>query len=1379
MKSIRQIILSVILLALTASIQTIYAGGQDEPLINTGRHLKFTHLSAKDGLSQNDGRYIFQDRQGFMWIGTQDGLNRYDGYTFKVYTHDSEDDLSLSDDYITALYEDRSGTLWVGTWNGGLNKLDRATGQFTRYRHDSNDPHSLSHDHVRAIYEDQSGALWVGTRGGGLNRFDRDTGQFVHYQHDPDNPDSLSHDAVWFIAEDRSGFLWIATEGGGLNRFDPRSSQVDTGYFVRYQHDPNNPNSLSHDTVWSIYLDRSGILWLGTEKGGLNRFDPETEQFTHYRHDDHDPTSISHDDVGAITEDDSGDLWIGTFGGGLDKFDQETQTFISYQHDSGDPGSLSHNTVGSVYFDRAGTLWVGTIGKGINLHDPNTQKFLHFRTEPENPNSLSYDFVMGLYEDSAGILWIGTNGGGVNAYDRKTQTFTHYKTDPENPGSISENRVWTITEDQAGTLWMGTLGGGLNKFDRSTQAFTHYKADPDNPNSLSRNLIWTIYKDRQGILWIGTLSGGLNAFDPKTETFTRYAADPNDPKSLSHKSVKALYEDRSGTLWVGTDGGGLNKFDRETQTFTYYQADPDNPHSLSNDRVKAIQEDRTGTLWIGTGNGLNRFNRTDETFIQYHEKDGLPNDVIYGILEEVSPDGEGGNLWLSTNQGLSRFNPQTETFRNYDVRDGVQGSEFNAGAFHKSASSEMFFGGVHGVSAFYPEKIKDNPYLPPVVLTDFQIFNESVLIAENSPLSQSISEVEEIVLSYEDKVFSFEFAALNYIIPEKNRYAYIMEGVDKEWVYSGDRRFVTYTNLDPGKYTFRVKGSNNDGVWNETGVSVNMIITPPFWETMWFRAGVLLVIATVIAGTYYLRVAAIKKQQQMLESQVAERTEQLAQSNEELAIAKERAEIANQAKSAFLANMSHELRTPLNGILGYAQILKRQRDMSATAVKDGLTIIYQSGTHLLTLINDILDLSKIEARKMELYPAEINLRHFLDGIVGIMRMRAQQKDVRLVHEFDEALPTAIEADEKRLRQVLLNLLGNAVKFTESGGKVTFRVKHLHPPTPLKGGIPDPGEKRKSPLEGGRGVSPLRFEVEDTGVGMTLEQVAKIFDPFEQVGDAQQRIEGTGLGLAISRQLVELMGGELQVTSEFGNGSTFWFEAVFLVIAATSIEKPARRGDISGYVGERRKVLVVDDKRDNRLVLLNLLEPVGFAVTVAENGQDGVDKARAIQPDIILMDLVMPVLNGFEAVKLIRQMPALKETLILAVSASSYGMDREQSLQIGCDGFLPKPVNAQHLFDFLETHLHLEWTYEAASVEEEEPSLPVSDADLIPPPQHELEVLYELAMFGNMKLIQERTLYLETLDETYHPFAATLRHLAQEIEDRQILALIEQFMESKS
>lgn len=807
------------------------------------QNLVFEEISIEQGLSQSIVFCILQDSKGFLWFGTEDGLNKYDGYKFTVLQHDPYNSNSLSYNEIRAIHEDSSGVLWIGAFYGGLNKYDPDQQQFTRYQHEPTNPRSLSHNNVKAIYEDKAGVLWIATDGG-LNRFDRETEQFKRYQHDPANPNSLSNDILRDIYEDKSGVLWIATEDG-LNAFDRQTES-----FRVYRHLPANPNSLSNDLVTSICEDQSGRLWIGTFSG-LNRLDPARKRFTRYRNERDNPNSLSHDEIRAIFEDSSGLLWIGTNGGGLNLYDRENETFIRYHNDPQNPKSLSKDEIFSIYEDRSGILWLGTYGGGTNKVEKRRKQFGLYKPDPNHPNALTHEIVWSIYEDDSGLLWIGTHGGGLTRFDRKQNRCTHYTHNPNDPNSISSNIVRVVYPDPTGQFWIGTNGGGICKFDRATETFTRYLHDPGDPTSLSHNEIRAIYKDRSGVLWVGTNGGGLNKLvsdrtAASPAVFTRYTNDPDNPNGLSSNFVRVIYEDpdeAGRVLWLGTQGGGLNKFDRKTGTFTQYRADARNPNKLNNDYIFALHEDRDGIFWIATwGGGLNRFDRTDGTFTNYTVHDGLPDNQIYGILED-----DGGNLWLSTNRGLSKFDPRTETCKNYTVDDGLQSNEFNGGSYFKSQSGELFFGGIHGFNAFYPQNIKDNPYIPPVAVTAFFKFNKEV------HLKRPISQMKELHLSYKDYVFSFEFAALDFTAPMKNKYAYKMEGLDQEWYYTGSaKRFATYTTLPPGTYRFKVKGSNNDGVWNEVGTEIRIIIHPPFWQTWWFRA-LLVVVLTGLALILYKR----------------------------------------------------------------------------------------------------------------------------------------------------------------------------------------------------------------------------------------------------------------------------------------------------------------------------------------------------------------------------------------------------------------------------------------------------------------------------------------------------------------------------------------------
>ncbi len=822
-----------------------------------GTDVQFERLSFKDGLSQSSVMCILQDQRGFMWFCTEDGLDRYDGYEFKVYRHIPSDPTSISSNYITAIYEDRSGNLWVGTNGGGLNEFDWKTETFKRYLPNPDDPSSLSNDRVLTIYEDHNQVLWVGTAGG-LNRLDSTTGKFVRYVPQHDDPNSLSHSSVRAIFEDHTGALWIGTLGG-LERFDRA-----TNGFIHYQPNPNDPDSLRGSYIVAIVEDQSNNLWVATD-GGLNKLNRKTNKWTSYQNVPDSQPSPHESYLRSMYVDRFGILWIGTYGGGLEKFDPATEKFIYYQNDPDIPTTLSNNYVWSIYEDRSGVLWVGTFD-GISKYDRGREGFVHIVSDPSDTNSLSDNRVLSICEDSHGYLWVGTFTGGLNRLNRSTGQWTHYSATPGVSGSLSSNTIRSVFEDHNGDLWVATEKG-LDRYNRQNDTFVHYRPVYGPADPLSDTVVFPIFEDRSGNLWIGTLGAGLDRIDPNRQELTHYEVGQREGEGLSNNSVLAILQDYRGYIWIGTWGGGLDRLDPNTGQFTYYRNNPNDPNSLSQNNVYAIHEDKNGILWIGTwGGGLNRLDPNTGIFKHYRTEEGLPNDVVYAILEDTQ-----GYLWMSTNYGLSRFDPRTETFKNYDLGDGLQSNGFNAGAYYKSATGEMFFGGGNGLNAFYPEKVTDNPYIPPVALTLLTQTGEPVHIRG------AVEGVEDVTLNWPGNYFEFEFAALSYIRPDKNQYAYMLDGFDKDWNYIGTRRFGRYTNLPGGTYTLRLKAANNDGIWNEQGISIRVRVIPPFWQTWWFRIGIGIMIIASVLGGYSLRLKSIEARNRDLSDQVAQRTHEIEQ----------------------------------------------------------------------------------------------------------------------------------------------------------------------------------------------------------------------------------------------------------------------------------------------------------------------------------------------------------------------------------------------------------------------------------------------------------------------------------------------------------------------
>jgi PAS domain S-box-containing protein len=845
--------LLLILLSLSFFVPIQPAAAQtDSPSFAPGAHLRFEHITIDDGLSQNAGLALLQDRQGYLWIGTQDGLNRYNGYTITQFKHDPDNPASLSHNSIIALYEDREGYLWIGTWGGGLNRYDPASGQFTRYTPDPANPDSLSHPIVTDIFQDRQGMYWVATFGG-LERFDPATSVFSHFRHNPDNPNSLSSDAISALLPAPEGKLWVgsgafSTPGAGLNLFDPATGAA--------QRLAQTGECLASPNISDLLADAQGNLWIayggyGVSGGGLDRYNPDSGTCAHFDNAIAFDNQIVDNNFTDLAFDRDGALWIAGWSGGLWRMAGDGQ-FSGIRHNPADPESLSSDNTFTVLPDRSGVIWVGTLSAGINKLNLDTLQFRTYRHDAVNPKSLPSNHVSAFAEISDGMIWLGSVENGLVRFDPASGEFSAYRSDPANPASLSSDIVLTLYADPDDTLWIGTLGSGLNHFDPRTETFTRYQNDPADPQSLLENQVTNLIRDRAGRLWVGTFAG-LSRLDPGATGFVNYPM-PAPPVSFG------LVGDE---LWTGTWGGGLYRLDLAnpasldpgTAAISSLKNDPANPNSLSNDGVWTILQTPDGMVWLGTQAGLNRYNPQTGQLQIYSEKNGLPNASIMGILRDAQ-----GFLWLTTNHGVARFDPQAETFLVFEKSDGLQGNEFNSNAYFQASNGDFYVGGVDGFSIFDPLNLRQNELPPPVVITDFSIFNTS----------QRFNLAETIRLNYDQNFISFEFAALDFHDPRRNQYAYKLEGFDKDWVQAGTRNYASYTNLPGGDYTFHVRAANSDGFWNETGAMLKLRVTPPFWQTWPFQAALLLGVVSMLVVGFQWRVRAVRQQNIQLQKMVDE-----------------------------------------------------------------------------------------------------------------------------------------------------------------------------------------------------------------------------------------------------------------------------------------------------------------------------------------------------------------------------------------------------------------------------------------------------------------------------------------------------------------------------
>jgi signal transduction histidine kinase/ligand-binding sensor domain-containing protein len=1326
--------------------------------------IKFRHLNVEDGLSQSFVKTICQDKVGFIWIGTDDGLNRFDGKNFLIYKHNLNVENSLLSSQILCIYEDSRGNLWIGT-SFGLNQFDRRNNSFV---HDSTWPEKA----VRAIYEDKNQVLWIGASFS-MSSIDLKTNTIRYYTSSSDKytdtvPGSID---IYCFYEDSRNNIWIGSTQGisVLNKLSNR--------FSKYNHNQNDPDGLMDDVVFTLWEDKLNRIWAGSKPGidiiTNSQEIPSNLKCLHLRYDNRDLTGMGYGVIQNLFEDSKHNLYISSINGGLYILKNTDNPLnlrlplklIANQNQPDNIYSINSDAINFAYEDKQSNIWVGTYMGGLNYFNTNTSKF-EYHNKGKDPKYSIINNQANVFLDEKDYLWIGTEGG-LSRYNKITKSFTHFTHNENDNTSIGSNAIWALYRDKQNRLWVGGWDCGLNLYNDSSGTFHVFKHNDNKAYSISSNHVFSIFEDSKNNLWIGTVGGYLNLFDRNKKQFSFPI------KKYSY--YEQIKEANDGKLWL-VNSDALECYDPVRNIVEKYQRNPKSKGSISSDRIFTIYVDSRNNLWVGTDVGLNLFLPLKKQFKYFQTQDGLPDNSIKSIIEDKD-----GNIWMGTNNGVSKFVhavflPEKPTFKNYTKEDGLQSDEFVIRAVYKGTDGRLYFGGNNGFNIINPDNIKENTIAPEIVFTEITVFYQPVKIGSNDcPIKEDISIDKKIELKHWQSVFNIKFAALNFIGPEKNQYAYKMVGFDKNWNYVGTKNEATYTNLEPGNYTFRVKASNNDGYWNEKGVSIEVRIHPPWWKTWWFLTFIYLFAALLVVLFINFRIRFYRRQNVKLTGMVRERTmeleevnvnleekqEEISNQNEELKAqrdelevrnfklleqqqrinlqneelkeqhnslettnalltekqikinqqneelmsqrdaleeanrileeqkaqiveqnqeldkhrndlenlveertheliaAKEKAEVADRLKSSFLANLSHEIRTPLNSIIGFSNLVIEEQT-TPDEKEEFIRIIENSSESLLSLINDIIDFSKIESGHIDILTKEVSLRKLMKDIQIIfdLQLKKQQpastSNLQFRVAFSEIFTDIyLETDEIRVRQILSNLVHNAIKFTKDGF--------------VEVGCTILGKNEMA-----------EFYVKDTGIGIREEHLESIFDRFIKIEtDINILHRGAGIGLTISKQLVNLLGGQIRVESVYGKGTTFYF--TIPVKKKLQTIRPSIKENNTDNITDFKnvKVLVAEDDLTNYIYIEKLLKKFKINVIRALNGSQAVFLVTNT-PDIrlVLMDIKMPELDGVQALQKIRE----KGISIPIIAQTAYALSHEivKLKEEGFDDYLSKPLNASDI-----------------------------------------------------------------------------------------------------
>jgi signal transduction histidine kinase/ligand-binding sensor domain-containing protein/CheY-like chemotaxis protein len=1274
----RNLIIALYLFLLSGTIGGLF--GQ------TKNQFMFSSVNSNQGLSHNNPMSFLRDSKGFIWIGTSDGLNRYDGYSFKIFKNNPNDPNSIRNNSILSLYEAYDGRIWIDAGRY-LEIYDPVTEKIRHADKIFNGQLKFVETSKWKLLKDRFNHYWFLSSLQGLFKYypEKDSLlEVIHMETLPahDNPVNICD-----IDEDSNGDIWLIDTWGKILKIKNNSLVIADSFFIQK----------TNNNFFNIFVDKDDDIWIYDVNNNIKDgvfFHSKTKEIQYFNSRS-EKITLKSDYITGIEEDDQDNIWIISDHGGISIYNKANGTMQYLMSNLLNSRSISEDALRCIYKDYEGFIWIGTYKNGFCYYHKDMFKFNHYKVSIDGIESPRLNDIDNFAEDKAGNLWIGTNGAGLIYFNRDNNRYKLFQHNPKDPNSVSSDIIVGMLIDSHNNFWIGTYFGGLNKHENNI--FTHFKSDSADKGTITDNRIWDICEDSEGYLWIATLRGGVDVMEPKTNKIVRVFQWDTD-SSIRSNVFYSIIEDRKGRMWFATIDG-IRMYNKINKQFTYYEYNPDNKNSISDNQVFDIYEDSRGLIWAATANGISIVDEPTGKIIRLNKKDGLPSNRILTILEDNNK-----NIWVSTSNGLSNiivlYDGKKDTysfkFINYSQLDGLQNNEFNEKSAFKTNKGELIFGGKNGFNIFRPEEIESEDIKPNIVFTDFLLFNKSYSeyhTPDNQQiLNKSITYTDEIVLNYSENVITIEFSNLNYFHPERHTFQYKLENFNEDWVDAGSsERRATYTNLDPGAYIFKVRATDIKQPSNKDMTQLKIVITPPYWETLWFKITMLFILVLFIASVFYFIVNSLKKQKKRLEIAVSERTNELTELNtlleerqEEIAfqndelnyhrtklenIVKQRtadlenalkkAEESDKLKSAFLANMSHEIRTPMNAIVGFSHLI-REDELGKTERNEYINIIQKNCDSLLVIINDILDISKIEANLLIIKPTPVDIVRTFYEIENYYELKKiQYLTIKCVIPKN-ITKLVLVIDETRIRQIVQNLVDNSIKFTDEGS-ITFGFEYTS--------------------------EYLQIFVEDTGIGIKPEDYYKVFLPFGKIDQNPGRTyTGTGLGLAICKKIVELMNGTISFKSEIGKGTIF---KINLALDAIHKQDNQNLNTVEGIGNQNysNEILVAEDEPANFALIEKILRKTLLNVTWAQNGKEAVNYISKNQDKyaLILMDIKMPVMDGITAFISIREINS--NIPVIAVTAYAYESEKVEILRNNFSGYITKPLKPVDLIESIEKILN--------------------------------------------------------------------------------------------